>query len=211
MDMHIESRPKATKKAPARSRVTNGSKLGTDMDGRTIWARRLSDLIDLYSSDVGPAETISQMKRSLIRRAATLTVELERAEAGFARLGQADADALNAYQTTANSLRRLIESLSLKASVKDAAEVQRTIEGTRICEAVVDGFDLSMHAVGVGRDRAMLEVARRIAFAVARAKETGEPIPESIANLAVELRMADFAGEGPPVEQDNVVQDKDLL
>ncbi|MER9080610.1 hypothetical protein [Mesorhizobium sp. M0895] len=201
MDMNVESRPKATKKAGGRSRVTNGSKLGADMDGRTIWARRLLDLIELYSSDVGPAESISQMKRSLIRRAACLTVELERAEAGFARLGQADADALNAYQTTANSLRRLIESLSIKAAVKDAAEVQRTIEGTRICEAVVDGFDLTMHAVGVGRDRAMINVARRIAFAVARAKETGEPIPESIAALAVELRLADYADEAAVADQ----------
>lgn len=185
-------------KSKQRSRVTNGSKLGADMDGRSVWARRLSDLIELYSSDVGPAESISQMKRSLIRRAATLTVELERAEAGFARLGQADADALNAYQTTANSLRRLIESLSIKASVKDANDVLRTIEGERATRETFDNLSLADYGMLAGPDAAREEVAKRVATAMAESSNTGEALSPGLTRLAIELLRDAY--QKPPEE-----------
>ena len=116
--------PKA-KKPRGRSKVTNGNKMSPGMDGRGVWPRRLRDLIDLYTADLGLAEDLSNMKRSMVRRAATMTVELERAEEAFARAGQADAGALHAYQTTANALRRTLESLGLNAQVKGAVEISR--------------------------------------------------------------------------------------
>lgn len=106
--------PETTGKKPqARSRITNGSSLGVG-DGRTKWARRLKDLIDRYSADIiEPNETLSEATRSLIRRAAVLTLELERAEEGFAGKDEVDAKDLESYQTSVNSLRRLLETLRI--------------------------------------------------------------------------------------------------
>ena len=46
--MQADSMAKPPKKSTAKSRVTNGTKLGADIDGRSVWARRLRDLIALY-------------------------------------------------------------------------------------------------------------------------------------------------------------------
>lgn len=192
-NMQALTRKQPAKKPTARSRVTNGSKLGSEMDGRTVWARRLRDLIDLYSSDIGDIEHIPHSKRSLVRRAAVLTVELERAEVGFAEKGEADPAALTAYQTTANSLRRILESLDIKATIREAAEVAKVIEGGRIIRDIRDNMSVSDLALSVGAKQARFEVARRIAFAVRSAKESGQPLSPELAKLAVDLALAEYA------------------
>ena len=108
-----ESPRSAGKKPTARSRISNGSELLVGADGRTKWARRLKDLIDDYSSDCGDTGDLTHARRALIRRAATLTVELEMKESDFANAGKADASDLKTYQTASNSLRRLLESAGL--------------------------------------------------------------------------------------------------
>lgn len=191
--MLAQSPKKASKKPMARSAVTNGSKLG-DMDGRTVWARRLRDLIELYSSDISAdVDSIPQSTKSLIRRAAVLTVELERAEAGFAEKGEADPTALNAYQTTANSLRRLLESLHIKANVKDAREVAKTIETSAIHKRSIAAFTEADWAVCHGRSNR--DVARAMVFMAQKSLETGEPIPEAVASLLVSAGLVKFADE----------------
>ena len=66
---------------------------------------------------MGGSERMSEAQLSLIRRAATLEVELERLEG---RLATGDEDvSLDAYQRAANSLRRLLESLGLERKAKD--------------------------------------------------------------------------------------------
>ena len=65
-------------KVQARSRVTNGNRLLPEVDGRTVWARRMRDLIQAHTADLGGDSEISEAERSLIRRAATLATELER-------------------------------------------------------------------------------------------------------------------------------------
>jgi hypothetical protein len=102
-----------------RSRMTNGSELLAGVDGRSIWARRLRDLIDLHVSDLGGSDAISAAERSIVRRAATLTVELERMESRFALDGQASPEDLDLYQRTAGNLRRLLESLGMQRRAKD--------------------------------------------------------------------------------------------
>ncbi|WP_181169258.1 hypothetical protein [Mesorhizobium sp. B2-2-2] len=186
-----------SRKARQRSRITNGSAT-VAADGRTVWVRRLKDLIEAHEADLGGTENLSQAQRSLVRRAATLSVELERMEAGFANAGQITSDDLDSYQRASNTLRRHLESLGLKDNHKPPAEVAKRIEGTRVVRDVVDNLSLADRGVIAGHDRAMIDVARRIAFAVAQAKDTGEPLPESIAKLAVELRLASYADE-PPV------------
>jgi hypothetical protein len=106
-------------KPQSRSRISNGSAVLPGVDGRSTWVRRLRDLIGLHLSDLGGNDAVSEAERSIVRRAATLTVELERLEAVFAVAGEAQADQLDLYQRTANSLRRLLESVGIERRPRD--------------------------------------------------------------------------------------------
>jgi hypothetical protein len=64
-------------------------------------------------------ENTSAAERSIIRRASTLTVELERLEAKFATAGESSADDLDLYQRAAGNLRRLLEAIGLQRRAKD--------------------------------------------------------------------------------------------
>jgi hypothetical protein len=93
-----------------RSRITNGALL-SGVDGRSSWVRRAKDVIAAHLSDLGGIENTSAAERSVIRRASTLTVELERLESKFAKVGEASSGDLEVYQRCANSLRRLLEAI----------------------------------------------------------------------------------------------------
>jgi hypothetical protein len=75
----------APKKAPARSRVTNGSKLLPLADGRSVTARRFRDVFEDICSDLGGFDFLSEGQKQLARRAAMLSSEAERLEALAAR------------------------------------------------------------------------------------------------------------------------------
>jgi hypothetical protein len=109
----------ARAKDPQRSRVTNGSALLPGVDGRGAWVRRAKDLFTLHLADLGGEDNVSEAERALLRRAVTLTVELERREAMFAQVGAADDQALAIYQTTVNTLRRTLEALGLQRRPRD--------------------------------------------------------------------------------------------
>lgn len=202
--MHAGSAEKATGKTAGRSKVTNGSKVGAEMDGRTIWVRRLRDLIEAHEQDLGGTDTLNQAQRSLVRRAATLSVELERMEATFATAGKISADDLDSYQRASNTLRRHLEVLGLKTP-QVGGRLPELASGIvvngRIIREVRDSIDL--YGACVGRKESKYDAARRIAYAVAQSKDTGNPIPEALADLAVQLRMADFADGEPLVSNDN--------
>jgi hypothetical protein len=104
-----------------RSAVTNGQRLFVAAgDGRGPWARRMRDVIELHISDLGGLENASEAERSIIRRAATLTIELERLEAKFSTLPNGPrADDLDMYQRCSNSLRRLLESIGIQRRPRD--------------------------------------------------------------------------------------------
>jgi hypothetical protein len=111
--------PVARRKPFSRSRVTNGTHLFAETgDGRGPWARRMKDVIELHVSDLGGADVVSEAEASIVRRAATLTIELERLEAKFST-GEAPPGDLDLYQRTANSLRRLLEAVGLKRVPRD--------------------------------------------------------------------------------------------
>ena len=90
-----------------RSRVSNG-RLFADaaVDGRTGWARRLRDLIMLHITDLGGEEAVSAAERSICRRIATITTELELLEKKFAIANGADAADLDLYVRCSGALRR---------------------------------------------------------------------------------------------------------
>ncbi len=189
--MVADSPDKAPRKPPGRSRVTNG-KLG-DMDGRGKWARRFADLIQLYSQDVGDdPSSLPQTVKSLIRRAATMTVELERSEASFAKAGKAAPTALADYQTTSNSLRRILQDLQVKAGLfghldRPMAPVDGSyIRGVR-STITIGGWELGFASAADKRD-----IARRIAFSINEATLKGLPLPSGLAAFAVENGLAEY-------------------
>jgi hypothetical protein len=105
-------------KSKGRSRMTNGSQVVARVDGRSTWARRMRDLIALHLADLAGEDAVSEAEKSIIRRAAALTVELERMESVFAVAGEALPEQLDLYQRTANSLRRLLEAVGLERRAK---------------------------------------------------------------------------------------------
>jgi hypothetical protein len=122
-----DSLPKA-RRSPAgdsrKSRITNGSKHVFGVDGRNAWVRRAKDIIREVLSDLGGLDNTSAAERNIVRRAATLTVELERLEAKFATAGEASAADLETYQRCANSLRRLLEAVGLQRRPRDLSLVE---------------------------------------------------------------------------------------
>jgi hypothetical protein len=115
--------------------MSNGSAVLLGVDGRNTWARRLRDLIALHLSDLGGEDVASEAERSIIRRCAALTVELERMEVVFAVAGEAEPGQLDLYQRTANSLRRMLESIGIKRVPKDVtpslADIAAQIEADK--------------------------------------------------------------------------------
>jgi hypothetical protein len=84
----------------------------------------MRDLISLHISDLGGEDAASQAEKSIIRRAATLTVALEQLETRFAEAGEALPDELDLYQRAAGNLRRLLESLGLERRARPVETLQ---------------------------------------------------------------------------------------
>jgi hypothetical protein len=105
---------------PQKSRITNGSALLPGVDGRNAWVRRCKDVIEEIVSDLGGSDATSAAERSLVRRAAVLTTELERLEKKFALAGEASTNDLDLYIRAAGNLRRLLEAVGLERRVIDA-------------------------------------------------------------------------------------------
>jgi hypothetical protein len=102
-----------------RSKITNGTQLIPGVDQRSAWVRRAKDLIREYLADLGGFDNVSAAERSIVRRCACLTVELERLEQRFATAGEASADALDLYGRTSSTLRRLHEAVGLQRRPRD--------------------------------------------------------------------------------------------
>ena len=105
----------ADRKACGRSRVSNGTDLFIEaIDGRSLWARRFRDLLELHAMDLGGPSGCTEAQRQLIRRCAALEVELERLEGQFAQ-NPAGREKLDLYQRMTNTLRRTLQALGLNA------------------------------------------------------------------------------------------------
>src|SRR5262249_17078798 len=118
--MPAETYTASMTKPEARSRISNGSQLLAGVAGRSTWARRLRDLIELHTNDLGGDANISEAERAIVRRASVLIVELERMETDFALAnGAPNIATLDAYQRAAGNLRRLLEALGLERRQRD--------------------------------------------------------------------------------------------
>jgi hypothetical protein len=123
-----------------RSRITNGRELLPGVDGRSLWARRFRDLLNLHLSDLGGFDEASEAEKSILRRAAALTVELELLESRFAaKETGADAEQLDLYSRMSNTLRRHLEALGLRRRPKDVTPSVEKFIATYGEEDNVDG------------------------------------------------------------------------
>lgn len=187
-------------KSAGRSRVSNGSKFAEGLDGRTKWGRRFKDLCEHYGDDLGGLEKLTASQLSLTKRAAALTVEIERHEAAFADKGVADPEALRQYQASINSLRRLLESLNLTGTAKAVA--RRSMPDI---PAMSFGEGITLSSPGPnGEPRRLsseeIEVARRLSYAIRKSIETGRPMHPALAVIAIDLGLASLpAGQTLPV------------
>ena len=120
--------PDRPDKSAQRSRIANGSALLPAKVGRTAWVRRLKDCIGEHIADLGGVDNTSAAERSLIRRASTLTVELERLECKFAAADAASDNDLDLYQRTAGNLRRLLKSVGIQRRAKQVTDLNDYVE-----------------------------------------------------------------------------------
>lgn len=112
------------KKTKGRSGVANGSALLPGVDGRTAWSKRLYDVVAQHVADLGGPDAIAQSQYIIVKSAAHIALALEQMETRFANEGAISTDDLMKYQTSANSLRRLLESLGLKRTAKPPKTIE---------------------------------------------------------------------------------------
>src|SRR5258708_26522825 len=75
----VERRP-----SKQRSRLSNGTKLLPDLDGRSAMARRFKDITSAVLTDQGGADQCSESRLQLVRRFAAAAVLAEQMEARLA-------------------------------------------------------------------------------------------------------------------------------
>ena len=115
----------AAHKPEARSRVSNGKALFlTNIDGRSIVARRFRDVLAAISSDLGGTDRLSEGQKQLARRAASLAVQSELVEADMAKGRTID---LEDYVRLVNALCRTLGALGLERRARDVTPRLRDV------------------------------------------------------------------------------------
>jgi hypothetical protein len=110
----------------SRSGVTNGSRLMLRLRAG-----------NRFYLDLGGNDNCSEAEKSLIRRAATLTLQCELMEEYWVAHddGKASEKSLICYQRAASALRRILESLGLQRRAKDVTPTLQEYLRTKYDEA----------------------------------------------------------------------------
>jgi hypothetical protein len=136
------SEGESAQKRADRSAVTNGTRLLPGVDGRNAWARRCRDIIREHLADLGGPANTTAAERSLVRRAATLTIALEQLEAKFAAAeGVVSHTDLDLYSRGTGHLRRVLESLGLQRRAKDITPGSNALIELLTLEGKIGGND----------------------------------------------------------------------
>src|SRR5260370_9974395 len=98
--MHALRTNNAGGRATTRSKVSNGTRLFANTDGRTSSARRFRDLVQSFEAEFDGA--LCEADRSLIRQAATLLLKSEQMQEAVVRGESVGSDALIRMASTAN-------------------------------------------------------------------------------------------------------------
>ncbi len=106
----------AERKAMARSRVSNGSDLLPDVDGRSIIARRYRDISSAILSEQGGEDVCSEARKQLVRRFAAAAVLAEQMEAKLARGETID---INEHALLCSTMVRVARQIGVDRIPKD--------------------------------------------------------------------------------------------
>ena len=117
-----DRRPSIARSVRNRSAVTNRKRLFVEGDGRSPWARRWRDLIELHAGDLGGIDVLSEAQFSLIKRAATIEVELELSEG---RMSMGEEVDLDIFTRSVSHLRRILETLGIERRPRDITPTLR--------------------------------------------------------------------------------------
>jgi hypothetical protein len=107
----VENRTETACRSPTlRSRVTNGTDILPDIDGRTTLARRFKDIASQILIDQGGEDRCSESRRQLIRRFAATAVLAERMEA---RLVKGEEINITEHSLLCSTLARLVSRIGI--------------------------------------------------------------------------------------------------
>ena len=98
----------------------------SDLDGRTLAARKVRDTEQAIAEDLGGADRLSEGQRQLARRAAILGALLESVEVLWASGQEFD---LGQYLATVNCHRRVLGTLGLERRTRPVGLVEMMDEG----------------------------------------------------------------------------------
>jgi hypothetical protein len=99
-----------------RSAVTNGRRSFVAGDGKSAWARRRNDILELHLDDIGGRAFLSEAQISLASRASSIEVELEQMEG---KLSKGEPVDLDAFTRASSHLRRILETLGVARAKRD--------------------------------------------------------------------------------------------
>jgi hypothetical protein len=100
-----------------KSAISNG-KLTLEGDGRSAWHRRARDLFSDFCSDLSGEGNCSASELAIIKRVCFLICCAEQRESKWSQAGQVSDIELMAYNTTVNTIGRLLKLVGLKRRAK---------------------------------------------------------------------------------------------
>ena len=106
----MQASPATTDLRPltVRAAVSNGTRIFDGIDGRTIGARRFRDLMVSLAHDLGGIDALTQVERTLLSHAASLTVRSEQLQAAVLKGEAVDpGDLIRLTDAVAGVLERL--------------------------------------------------------------------------------------------------------
>jgi hypothetical protein len=114
--MHAHRTKNAYGRATTRCKVSNGTRLFANTDGRSSSARRFRDLVQSFEAEFDG--DLSEADRSLIKQAATLLLKSEQMQEAVVRGEPVDSDALIRMASTA---KRILAAISAKSAKRGPA------------------------------------------------------------------------------------------
>jgi hypothetical protein len=113
----LENRTETARRSPTlRSRVTNGTDILPDIDGRSAIARRFKDIASQILTDQGGEDRCSESRKQLIRRFAATAVLAERMEA---RLANGEEINITEHSLLCSTLARLVSRIGIDRVARD--------------------------------------------------------------------------------------------
>ena len=129
----VERRP-----SKQRSRLSNGTKLLPDLDGRSAMARRFKDITSAVLTDQGGADQCSESRLQLVRRFAAAAVLAEQMEA---RLANGEEINIAEHGLLCSTLVRLSTRIGINRVPKTIVSLHDYLEAA--ASEPVEGGDVS--------------------------------------------------------------------